>query len=74
VKKNAILMIDFAVVAQRDEKLSPREAIYKLPACAFAPFYDHGRRHDSAPAAHVGNGTAPSCRHPLGVSIVGGLW
>jgi multidrug efflux pump len=38
VKKNAILMIDFAVVAQRDEGLSPRDAIYKACLLRFARF------------------------------------
>ena len=54
VKKNAILMIDFAVVAQRDEGLSPRDAIYKACLLRFRPILDdHRGRHFRRAAADV---------------------
>ncbi len=74
VKKNAILMIDFAVVAQRDEKLSPRDAIYKACLLRFRPILmtTVAAMFGALPLM-FGTGTGSELRHPLGVSIVGGL-
>ena len=74
VKKNAILMIDFAVVAQRDEGLSPREAIYKACLLRFRPILmTTVAAIFGALPLMFGTGTGSELRHPLGVSIVGGL-
>jgi multidrug efflux pump len=74
VKKNAILMIDFAVVAQRDEGLSPREAIYKACLLRFRPILmTTVAAVFGALPLMFGTGTGSELRHPLGVSIVGGL-
>jgi len=74
VKKNAILMIDFAVVAQRDEKLSPRDAIYKACLLRFRPILmTTVAAIFGALPLMFGTGTGSELRHPLGVSIVGGL-
>ena len=74
VKKNAILMIDFAVVAQRDEKLSPRDAIYKACLLRFRPILmTTVAAIFGALPLMLGTGTGSELRHPLGVSIVGGL-
>ena len=74
VKKNAILMIDFAVVAQRDEKLSPRDAIYKACLLRFRPILmTTVAAIFGALPLMFGAGVGSELRHPLGVSIVGGL-
>jgi multidrug efflux pump len=74
VKKNAILMIDFAVDAQRDEGLSPRKAIYKACLLRFRPILmTTVAAIFGALPLMFGTGTGSELRHPLGVSIVGGL-
>jgi multidrug efflux pump len=74
VKKNAILMIDFAVVAQRDEGLSPRDAIYKACLLRFRPILmTTVAAIFGALPLMFGSGTGSELRNPLGVSIVGGL-
>jgi multidrug efflux pump len=74
VKKNAILMIDFAVDAQRDEGLSPREAIYQACLLRFRPILmTTVAAIFGALPLMFGTGTGSELRHPLGVSIVGGL-
>jgi multidrug efflux pump len=74
VKKNAILMIDFAVVAQRDEGLAPRDAIYKACLLRFRPILmTTVAAIFGALPLMFGTGTGSELRHPLGVSIVGGL-
>jgi multidrug efflux pump len=74
VKKNAILMIDFAVVAQRDEGLSPREAIFKACLLRFRPILmTTVAAIFGALPLMFGTGTGSELRHPLGISIVGGL-
>jgi multidrug efflux pump len=74
VKKNAILMIDFAVVAQREEGLSPRDAIYKACLLRFRPILmTTVAAIFGALPLMFGTGTGSELRHPLGVSIVGGL-
>jgi multidrug efflux pump len=74
VKKNAILMIDFAIVAQRDEQLSPRDAIFKACLLRFRPILmTTVAAIFGALPLMFGTGTGSELRHPLGVSIVGGL-
>jgi multidrug efflux pump len=74
VKKNAILMIDFAVVAQRDEGLSARDAIYKACLLRFRPILmTTVAAIFGALPLMFGTGTGSELRHPLGISIVGGL-
>ncbi len=74
VKKNAILMIDFAVVAERDGGLSPREAIYQACLLRFRPILmTTVAAIFGALPLMFGTGTGSELRHPLGVSIVGGL-
>jgi multidrug efflux pump len=74
VKKNAILMIDFAVDAERLEGLTPREAIYKACLLRFRPILmtTVAAMFGALPLM-FGTGTGSELRHPLGVSIVGGL-
>jgi multidrug efflux pump len=74
VKKNAILMIDFAIVAQRDDGLSPREAIYQACLLRFRPILmTTVAAIFGALPLMFGTGTGSELRHPLGISIVGGL-
>jgi len=74
VKKNAIMMIDFALEAERDEGLSPREAIHKACLLRFRPIMmtTLAALLGALPLA-MGHGTGAELRRPLGVSIVGGL-
>jgi hydrophobe/amphiphile efflux-1 (HAE1) family protein len=74
VKKNAILMIDFALETERDLGLPPEESIYKACLLRFRPILM------TTAAALLGalplafeNGTGAELRKPLGVTIVGGL-
>ncbi|MEJ0034793.1 MAG: MdtB/MuxB family multidrug efflux RND transporter permease subunit [Gammaproteobacteria bacterium] len=73
VKKNAILMIDFAITAERTG-LSPREAIYQACLLRFRPILmtTVAAMFGALPLM-FGTGTGSELRHPLGVSIVGGL-
>ena len=74
VKKNAILMIDFALDAQREQGLAPREAIYQACLLRFRPILmtTVAAMFGALPLM-FGWGTGSELRHPLGVSIVGGL-
>jgi multidrug efflux pump len=74
VKKNAILMIDFAIDAERDQGLAPREAIYQACLLRFRPILmtTVAAMFGALPLM-FGTGTGSELRHPLGVSIVGGL-
>ncbi len=74
VKKNAIMMIDFALEAERDEGLSPREAIHRACLLRFRPIMmtTLAALLGGIPLA-VGTGTGSELRRPLGISIVGGL-
>src|SRR3569832_2308250 len=74
VKKNAIMMIDFALEAERTEKLSPEEAIYKACVIRFRPIMmtTMAALLGSLPLA-IGVGTGSELRQPLGISVVGGL-
>ena len=74
VKKNAIIMIDFAIDLQRREQLSPRDAIHKACLLRFRPIMmtTIGAILGALPLA-VGLGVGSELRQPLGISIVGGL-
>jgi len=74
VKKNAILMIDFAIDAERNEGKSPREAIYQACLLRFRPILmTTVAAIFGALPLMFGTGTGSELRHPLGISIVGGL-
>jgi multidrug efflux pump len=74
VKKNAIMMIDFAISAERNEGLSPRDAIFKASLLRFRPIMmtTMAAMLGAVPLA-VGFGNGAELRRPLGISIVGGL-
>jgi multidrug efflux pump len=74
VKKNAIMMIDFALEAERVEGKSPREAIHQACLLRLRPILmtTMAALLGALPLM-VGSGTGSELRHPLGVSIVGGL-
>ena len=74
VKKNAIMMIDFALEAEREEGKSPREAIYQASLLRFRPIMmtTLAALFGALPLM-LGTGTGSELRHPLGVAIVGGL-
>jgi multidrug efflux pump len=74
VKKNAILMIDFAVQVEREEGLSPVEAIYKACLLRFRPILmtTMAALLGALPLA-LGTGVGSELRRPLGITIVGGL-
>ena len=74
VKKNAILMIDFAVQVEREEGLSPVEAIYKACQLRFRPILmtTMAALLGAMPLA-LGTGVGSELRRPLGITIVGGL-
>jgi multidrug efflux pump len=74
VKKNAIMMIDFALDAQRNEHKPPREAIYQACLLRFRPILMTTMAAVlGALPLMLGTGVGSELRHPLGVSIVGGL-
>ena len=74
VKKNAIMMIDFALDAERNEGLSPRDAIYQASLLRFRPILMTTMAALlSALPLMLGSGVGSELRHPLGVVMVGGL-
>jgi multidrug efflux pump len=74
VKKNAIMMIDFALVAERQQGMSPRDAIYHASLLRFRPILMTTMAALlSALPLMLGTGTGSELRHPLGITIVGGL-
>jgi len=74
VKKNAILMIDFALDAERIEGKPPREAIYQAALLRFRPILMTTLAALlSALPLMLGTGVGSELRHPLGVTMVGGL-
>jgi len=74
VKKNAIMMIDFALYAERNEGKTPREAIYQACLLRFRPIIMTTMAAVlGALPLMVGTGAGSELRHPLGISIVGGL-
>jgi multidrug efflux pump len=74
VKKNAIMMIDFAIEAERTEGLSPSQAIYKASLLRFRPIMmtTMAAMLSAVPLA-IGQGNGAELRQPLGIAIVGGL-
>jgi multidrug efflux pump len=74
VKKNAIMMIDFALVAEREQGMSPRDAIYHASLLRFRPILmtTMAALLGALPLM-LGRGTGSELRHPLGITIVGGL-
>jgi len=74
VKKNAIMMVDFALDAERNEGKSPRDAIYQACLLRFRPILMTTMAAlFAALPLMLGSGTGSELRHPLGVTIVGGL-
>jgi multidrug efflux pump len=74
VKKNAIMMIDFALHAEREHGLSSEQAIYKACVLRFRPIMmtTLAALFGALPLA-LGSGYGAELRQPLGISIVGGL-
>jgi multidrug efflux pump len=74
VKKNAIMMIDFALDAERNQGLSPREAIYQACLLRFRPILMTTMAALlSALPLMLGSGIGAELRQPLGITMVGGL-
>ena len=74
VKKNAIMMIDFAIEAQRHQRMTPLEAIHRAGLVRFRPIMmtTFAALMGSLPIA-IGFGAGGGARMPLGLSVVGGL-
>ena len=74
VKKNAIMMIDFALDAERKEGKPPREAIYQASLLRFRPIMmtTMAALLGALPLM-IGTGVGSELRHPLGITMVGGL-
>jgi multidrug efflux pump len=74
VKKNAIMMIDFALVAERQEHKSTRDSIFEACMLRFRPILmtTMAALFGALPLA-FGTGTGSELRRPLGITIVGGL-
>ena len=74
VKKNAIMMIDFAIEAQRNKGMAAHEAIHRAGITRFRPIMmtTMAALMGSLPIA-IGLGTGSESRRPLGIAIVGGL-
>jgi multidrug efflux pump len=74
VKKNAIMMVDFALDAERNEGKPPRDAIFRACLLRFRPILMTTMAAlFAALPLMLGSGTGSELRHPLGVTIVGGL-
>jgi multidrug efflux pump len=74
VKKNAIMMIDFALEAEREGGMTPREAIHQASLLRLRPILmtTMAALLGALPLM-LGTGTGSELRHPLGLTIVGGL-
>src|SRR5262249_51839676 len=74
VKKNAILMIDFALAAEREGGLGPAEAVFQACVLRFRPITmtTMCAMLGALPLA-IGTGVGSELRRPLGIAIVGGL-
>ena len=74
VKKNAIMMIDFALAAERKEGMKPEEAIYQACLLRFRPIMmtTMAALLGAVPLA-LGTGSGSELRRPLGITIIGGL-
>src|SRR5205823_5218226 len=72
--KNAIMMIDFAIEAEREQGLSSEESIYQACLLRFRPIMmtTMAALLGGLPLA-LGSGTGSELRRPLGIAIVGGL-
>jgi len=75
VKKNAIMMIDFALAAERNEGKSPRDAIFQACILRFRPILmtTMAALFGALPLA-FGTGPGSELRNPLGITIIGGLF
>ena len=74
VKKNAIMMIDFALAAERHDNKTPKEAIFQACILRFRPILmtTMAAMFGALPLA-LGTGTGSELRRPLGITIIGGL-
>jgi multidrug efflux pump subunit AcrB len=74
VKKNAIMMIDFAIATERQKHVSPKEAVFEACLLRFRPIImtTMAALLGGLPLA-IGGGTGSELRRPLGIAIVGGL-
>ena len=74
VKKNGILIVDFALAAERNEGKSPRDAIFEASLLRFRPILmtTFAAMLGALPLA-LGSGTGSELRRPLGITIIGGL-
>ncbi len=74
VKKNAILMIDFALEAEREQHMKPRDAIHQACLLRFRPILmtTMAAMLGALPLM-IGWGVGSELRHPLGIAMVGGL-
>jgi multidrug efflux pump len=74
VKKNGILIVDFALAAERNEHKSPHDAIFEASLLRFRPILmtTFAAMLGALPLA-LGSGTGSELRRPLGISIIGGL-
>jgi multidrug efflux pump len=74
VKKNAIMMIDFALAAERNEGMKPEDAIYQACLLRFRPIMmtTMAALLGAVPLA-LGSGSGSELRRPLGITIIGGL-
>ena len=74
VKKNAIMMIDFALAAEREEGLAPEEAIFQACLLRLRPILmTTVAALAGALPLMLGTGVGSELRHPLGLTMVGGL-
>jgi multidrug efflux pump len=74
VKKNAIMMIDFAIEAERHQGMSPRQAIFAACLLRFRPILMTTMcALLGALPLMIGSGVGSELRHPLGITMVGGL-
>jgi HAE1 family hydrophobic/amphiphilic exporter-1 len=74
VKKNGIMMVDFAIAAEREEHLSPTEAVRKAALLRFRPIMmTTAAALLGAVPLMLGAGTGAEIRQPLGYAMVGGL-
>src|SRR5262249_12052310 len=74
VKKNGIMMVDFALAAERSEGLTPEQSIYQACLLRFRPIMmtTMAALLGALPLA-VGTGTGSELRRPLGIAVLGGL-
>ena len=74
VKKNAIMMVDFALEVEREQNLSPGDAIYQACLVRFRPIMmtTLAAMFGAIPLA-IGHGDGSEIRQPLGIAIIGGL-